>query len=99
VANCLDVGSCAVTVFANCGVLHHVTLLALQVLHLVRDKSSIRHVKKSLLDIEFVDLMATSWILTNPLPSNDVILVNTGRIRLINKVLVIDEVFSANINI
>jgi len=41
VADCLQIGTGAVAVLADDGVLHHVALFALQVLHLVGDQSAI----------------------------------------------------------
>jgi hypothetical protein len=41
VANCLLVGTGALAVLAHDGVLYHLTLFALQVLHLVRDQPTI----------------------------------------------------------
>lgn len=77
ITNCLDESSCALAVFADSRVSDHVALLALKILHLVGDQSSVGHIEKSLLDIELVDFVAADWVLACPIASHNVILVGS----------------------
>ena len=69
IADGLGVSACALAKLAHNVVLHHVTLLALEILQLVRDKSSVHKIEKSSLNVELVKILFA--IFTCPVSSDD----------------------------
>jgi hypothetical protein len=70
VSDGLNVSTSAFAVLADSRVLDQVALFALEILHLVRDKSSIDNVQKSLLNVKLVHLMIASWVFASPVTDN-----------------------------
>lgn len=98
ISNSLDVSTSAFTVLTDSWVPNHFALLALQILHLIRNESSVGHIKKSLFNIELIDLMAADRILTSPVTSDDVILVNS-LFSWFNNVFIVDKSISTKIDV
>jgi hypothetical protein len=95
----LNVSASALAVSANNRVLHHLALLALEILHLVGDQSSVGHVKESLFNTELVHHVTTGWVLTCPVTSHNIVLIHLICICRIDCVLVVDVVGSANVDV